>query len=376
MNINEIKEGFLSFYKDEYQKAWVDGDQKRAHRLEGVVSLFRPVTTKSEFLQLLLTEPTMVFQSMKDWRPMVAYIREKFSEQDLQVNGIYLDVLPKKGLSKETQYLFVNSQPTLCEYAFSTDAQASFLGRWLVDVYQAEVVALDGAHINLRGPMAMGEMHAENASITPRHDIYFQLLMTLGGPKFRMVEQMALSKTPVELLCEILDNQEVLQKPIMLRDIQATPIMEKGDQLITDSGHFALIRNEYKREYVLLRKLTEQKVIDIIQSTKNNLCLTSDVRALHVCMIRDMFLRLPNERFVIGVNQLGKTASLSFDANKHCFNTHGLYYKDWNDNWVEEGRIYIEEDKTFQENINAIREAYKGDLSSGIQRETKRSAKR
>lgn len=74
MNINEIKEGFLSFYKDEYQKAWVAGDQKRAHRLEGVVSLFRPVTTKSEFLQLLLTEPTMVFQSMKDWRPMVAYV--------------------------------------------------------------------------------------------------------------------------------------------------------------------------------------------------------------------------------------------------------------------------------------------------------------
>ena len=292
------------------------------------------------------------------------------------MNGIYLDVIPKKGLSKDTQYLFVNSQPTLCEYAFSTDAQASFLGRWLVDVYQAEVVALDGAHINLRGPMAMGEMHAENASITPRHDIYFQLLMTLGGPKFRMVEQMALSKTPVELLCEILDNQEVLQKPIMLRDIQATPIMEKGDQLITDSGHFALIRNEYKREYVLLRKLTEQKVIDIIQSTKNNLCLTSDVRALHVCMIRDMFLRLPNERFEIGVNHLGKTASLSFEANKHCFNTHDLYYKDWNDNWVEEGRIYLEDDKTFQENINAIREAYKGDLSSGIQRETKRSAKR
>ena len=210
MNINEIKEGFIPFFKKEYQKAWVDYDQKRLDRLDEAINLFEPVTTKSECLQLLVSEPTKVFASLKEWRPVVAYVREHFSGEDLLACGIFLDTLPEKELTEDSQCLFINSQPSLCEYALSEDVKASFLGRWLVDVYQAEVVALDGAHMNLRSPMAVGQMSSENASITPRHDVYYQPVLSLGGAKFRMAERMAQSKTADELLYEILESHEVL----------------------------------------------------------------------------------------------------------------------------------------------------------------------
>ena len=116
--------------------------------------------------------------------------------------------------------------------------------------------------------------------------------------------------------------------------------------------------------------------MDKIQATESNLSLTTDERALHICIIRDMFLRLPDERFEIGVNHLGKQAFLSFDANRHCFNTHGLYCKNGNDDWVEEGRIYLDYEKSFEENVKAIRETYEEDLSGGNKKEIKRSAKR
>ena len=376
MNIHEIKDDLLCFFKEEYEKAWVDCDQKRLHQLDEAMSLFEPVTTKSECLQLLVSEPTKLFASLREWRRMVAYIRENFSAQDLQLHGIFLDFVPEKEPTRGSQCLFINSQPTLCEYALSEDMKASFLGRWLVDVYQAEVVALDGAHINLRGSMAVGQLSSKNASITPRHDVYYQPVLSLSGAKFRMAEQMAQSKTAGELLCEILESHEVLQKPIMLDDLQATPIMEKGDQLIAESGHYALIRNVYEREYLLLRKLSEQRVIDTIQSTNHHLKMSSDVGALHVCMIRDQFLRLPNERLEIGVNHLGQPAYLSFDVNKHCFNTHGLYYENWNDKWAMEEPIYLQDNQSLEEMIKAIQEMHQKDLSSGVQKARSQSAKR
>ena len=162
----------------------------------------------------------------------------------------------------------------------------------------------------------------------------------------------------------------------MLDDLQATPIMEKGDQLIADSGHYALIRNVYEREYLLLRKLSEQRVIDIIQSTKYHLKLSGDAVALHVLMIRDQFLRLPNERMEVCENHLGQPAFLSFDANKHCFNTHGLYSKNWNDKWVMEEPIYLQDNLSLEEIIKAIQKMHQKDLSSGVQKARSQSAKR
>ena len=153
--------------------------------------------------------------------------------------------------------------------------------------------------------------------------------------------------------------------------------MEKGDQLIADRGHYALIRNEYERVYVLLRKLSEQRVIDTIQSTKSHLKLSSDAVALHVCMIRDQFLRLPNERMEVCENHLGQPAYLSFDANKHCFNTHDLYYCDpWIDKWVEEEPIYLQDNQSLEEIIKDIQNMHQKEFYRRLRESKGQSVKR
>ena len=363
MNIEEIKKGFLTFYQEAMLKAHRICDPALVKCLEESVGLIKPVHTKSEFLQLLVVDATNVFSPMKDWLSLVCYLQEHFSEKDLRDNGIVIDHLPEHEILKGSQGLFINTKPVLCEHTFSEEICGAFLGRWLVDVYRADVVALDGAHINLRGPNAKGQRASDNASVMSRHDVYYQPVMDLNDKQYQLVERMCKFKQPSELLDEILHFQGTLQKKILLHNIEPTPITEQGDQLIAEDEQYVLILNTDTRECVLSRKLSEQQVIDEIRETKENFNLeTEDLRTLHVCMLRDMFLKLPNERFEIGTNHLGQPASISFDPNKLYFNTHGLYYKNYAGHWIKEDEIYLRKGNTFVENVKNIQECYSDDL--------------
>lgn len=372
MNIEDIKQDFLSFYQQAMQKAQRICDPRLLKRLEESVGLIKTVNTKSEFLHLLVQDATTIFSPMEGWLSLVTYLQKHFSQTDLSDNGIFVDQLPDLGILKGSQALFVNTTPVLLEHTLPEELQAAFLGRWLVDVYQAKVVALDGAHINLRGPNATGQRASDKASVMSRHDVYYQPVMDLNDEQYQLVEQICKFKQPSELLDEVLHFQGNLQDKILLHNIDTTPITMQGDRLLAEGEQYALILNSDTQECVLLRKLSEQQVIDEIRASKSDFNLENEaLRTLHICMLRDMFLKLPNERLEIGTNHLGQPATISFDPNRLCFNTHGLYYKSYEGHWIREEEFYLKKNKTFVENVKNIQESYRADLKSVVKLEKK-----
>lgn len=376
-DLDQIKEGLLALYDEERLDAEKASDANRIGQLGKAVHCLGQMTTKSELLMNLRENALTLFQAVRHVEEMGAFLKDNFSVRDLSANDIYIDCLPDRQLTEGTDCLLINSRPHLIECDFSHNIHATFLGRWLVNAYEADIVALEGVHINLMDTVSTARCLGGNASAIRRQDTYFQGVLELNEVSFRELELLSRKMAPEALLEYVIQDGEDPSMPLNLVDVHAAATLEKGDQLIAENECFVLTRNALNRSYMLFQKRTEGEIIDYMRSATEAIPLNEDLVDLQACLMRETFMRLKNERLEIGRNYPGEPVTLSFDGLFRCYEPHNLYVRAGSGDWKAESSVIdMRPQLPLNSTIDRIKEKYSHVLQGTVEQQSGRSARR
>lgn len=367
----------MTLYERERQDAIKASDDKRVDQVDRATRFLASIETYSELLLNLRVNAPTLFQPVHRVEALGAFLKANCSKQDLYANAIFVDGFPTNQLMEDSDCLLINSRPTLREWVCSQQLHVTLLGQWLVDVYQAHVEALEGAHINLRDTVSTARCLADNASAIRRQDTYYQGVLDLYGVCFRELELLSRKMDPQAVLEYVIQDGEDPSMPISLYDTNATTSIEKGDQLFAENERFVLVRNAVDRSYKLFQKRSEQELVDYMRSTTKVLPLNEDLLDLEACLVRDYFLRLPGEQVEIGRNYLGEPVTLSFDTRLYSFVPHNLYVQTVGGDWrAEETTIDLVDVLPLNGMIERIKERYSQALQGAPEQKVNHSVRR
>ena len=377
MDIDHIKEGLLALYAVERLDAQKVSDDNRIGQLERAVRLLEPMITKSELLMNLRENALKLFQPVRRVEAMGSFIKDNFSAYDLRANFVFVDCFPNGKLPEGTDCLLINSSPSLRECDFAQNVHATFVGRWLVNAYEAQIVALHGAHVNLMDTVSTARCPVKNASAIRRQDTYYQGVLELNEVSFRELEILSRTKTAREVLEHVIADGEDPSMPLCPCLVHAAASLEKGDQLIAENDRFALVRNALHRSYSLCQKWTEGEVCSFMRCVTAEIPLSEDLRVLQSCLMRETFLRLPDEQMEIGRNYQGEPVTLSFDAKRYGFVPHNLYVQTGTCDWrAETSIIDLEPKLPLNRTIEKIKAQYRQVLQGVVVQKASHSVRR
>ena len=255
------------------------------------------------------------------------------SDEELAQAGIFIDLPDWDQVKWDGMALLINTLPERCRLQVDQDGQVAFLGAWTVDARRASVIALTGAHINLRDCLATVQIPSDNASVVRLPDGYYQPIARFDRPNtFRELERIFVEDGRFWLLDRL---KEQVWRPTRV-DLLAqyeTPILKKGDDLVAEDAYCALVRNAHERSYMLYLIRSEREIVQAIQACQHDCLINEDLRPLKASLVRDEFLKWPGGRRVIGKNHLGEEVSLSFDVGFQDYKPHNLYRKGGSGKW-------------------------------------------
>lgn len=358
--IETIKQAISQHYEQEKQKSQALGNQVGFQALCEAQAIIGSIQTKSELFNTLLTNGEELLKHMQQPERIGEILKTHYTPEDLQTYQIYVDSMPIGTLPKDSSCMLFNTTSQLRQGTFKQNVEATFVGSWLVDCYQASVTALKGALINLRDTRAVGGYIAKDASAIRLPDIYYQEINLIGPEKgFRVWEERLLQQSPWGLLDDLVSQTELPEKPA-LSHLSATATLVKGDDVLAENNRHTLVRNSWNQTYVLYQKFSEREVIEQIQATKDYLYMSDDLRPLQSALIRNHFSALPGERMTIGQNHLEEPITLSFNSDTQRFIPHNLIYKTNRGTFKKMEKTFVmDTNMTMQKNIEYIKNSLK-----------------
>lgn len=374
-NIEDIKSELIAIYQSELEGAESMGSPKRADALHQAVSLTEGAQTKSDLLLSLMEQYEVMLAPVQQVELFGAFLKKSMGFEVLERNGIYLDKLPKVELAKGQRYLFINSQPERAKGVLDQEIEAICMGRWHLDVWEASVKALPGTHLDLRDTLSVAQCVTNEASAIRHQDAYYERVHEIRKPSDFLSLERIFQKEGQFWALDRLKEEVGFQKEVNLLQVYAVPTNWKGDTLEAQDAHFALVRNEWDRSYLLFQIRSESAVIKAIQNCEHHCVIDPDLRNLKAALVRDEFLGLPNEQLILGHNQLGETVSLSFIANEQCFQPHNLYNKKEFGRWeLFDGVIPMSDQYTLKSQVDSIKCRFENCLKAGQALGVERSA--
>ena len=322
-----LRQELLSLYEVERDSAVEQHNLELAERLSVAQGLVSRVECKAELLQLLVEQCIQTLAPIEQAKTVGEILKAHGSDEELALAGIFIDLPDWDQVKWNGMALLINTLPERYRLQVDQDGQVAFLGAWTVDARRASVIALTGALFNLRYCLATAQIPSDNASVVQLPDGYYQPIARFDRPNtFRKLERIFVEDGRFWLLDRL---KEQVWRPTRV-DLLAqyeTPILKKGDDLVAEDAHCALVRNAHERSYMLYLIRNEREIVQAIQACQHDCLINEDLRPLKASLIRDEFLKWPGGRRVIGKNHLGEEVSLSFDVGFQDYKPHNLYRK-------------------------------------------------
>ena len=338
-------------------------DIERITSLGKAMDIIQSMDTKTDLLQGLTERSVELLKPITEVERVGGFLRDSFTNKDLIDNNVFVDRLPTDVLPKDSTCLLINSSPNLKEGGFTQDVSATIIGRWYLEVQEADVTLLHGAHVNLWGARAMGQCLVEDASMIRQQEEYYQPIRRFGQAKeFRNVESLLSTYGRFVMIDYIVPNRKEIP-PLSLSKLSATATSRKGDEVLTNYGDYTLVRNEWERSYTLFERYNVGKVIDQIKAADYHLYLDADLAPVLADVYRDQFLRLPGERMVIGQNTKGEPVTLSFNANTYKFKVDNLCPRNSKDESLRiHEEVYMDWDLAPKGQLTFIKTRFEGKI--------------
>lgn len=365
-DIDYIIVELIGLYERERAAAELDRDSIRGGEVDIILKYLDEVETRSDLLAFLSAHLGRALRPVEQVEALGRFLKEGFREEELNGAGIYLDKLPAELREQWDKGIFINTTPQRYHCSVDFDGHATFLGKWTIDVRQARVKALAGAHANVRD--ALGDAYAPTlkSSSVRLPDTYYQKIEAFNKLfDFSKLER-RVQNGDVSALIDSIKEQVGLTESLALLNTTVTPVLKRGDQVIASDNQFVLVRNEFERQYYFFQKRSEAEVVKAINACQHHCVINDDLHKLKAALVRDEFLKQPDERMVIGTNQMGEVASLKFDMDKFAFRPENLYEKGKFGRWIAfSNPIPLSTDYTLNAQLDSIKCHFEDCLKAG-----------
>ena len=332
-SVDQIKEELKDLYVHEQEEAQFRVDRDRATRINIALKLLDGVETRSDLMSFLSADKGAMLFPVGDAEALGRVLRAGFAEEELNQVGIYLDKQPAEMGEHCAGAVLINTTPNRYHCSVDFDGSVTFLGKWMVDVRQAEVFALAGVHANARGSLAVVDVQSMDASAVRLPGTYYQKIEKFNDLySFSQLERRFQTENVYSIL-DAVKEKVGFTDGLSLLETTATPALERGDQVIASDKWFTLVRNELSRSYHMFQHRSEDQVVRAIYASQHDCIISDDLLPLKAALVRDEFLRMPGERLVLGKNQQGEIASLKFDMSYFAFLPENLYKKEQFGRW-------------------------------------------
>ena len=375
-NFEKIKEGLLVTYGLEELLAKGKHDFERVTLLGKAMDIIESMDTKTDLLQGLTERSVELLKPIENVEGIGGYLRDAFRAKDLIDNNVFIDRLPTGVLPKDSTCILINSTPHLMEGRFAQDVSATIIGKWYLEVQDADVTLLQGAHVNLWGSRAMGQCLVENASMIRRQEEYYQPIRRFDQPReFREVEDLLSTYGRFVMLDHIVPDRKEIPE-LSLSKLSATATSRKGDEILTNYGDYTLVRNEWERSYTLFERYNVHEVIDRIKAADYHLYLDADLSPVLADVYRGQILRMPGERWEIGQNTKGEPVTLWFDANTYKFKVNNLCPRNSRDESLRiREEVYMDWDLAPRGQLAFIKTRFEGRILPRYEQKTESETK-
>lgn len=326
-DIDYIIVELIGLYERERAAAELDGDSIRGEEVDLILESLDEVETRSDLIAFLSAHQGRALRPVEQVEALGRFLKEGFREEELNGAGIYLDNIPAELREQWDKGIFINTTPQRYHCSVDFDGHATFLGKWTIDVRQAHVKALAGVHANVRDALGYAYAPSLKSSSVRLPDTYYQKIEVFNELyDFSKLERQ-FQNEDVSAIFDSIKEQVGLTESLALLDTSATPVLKRGDQVIASDNQFVLVRNEFERHYYFFQKRSEAEVVQAINACQHHCVINDDLHKLKAALVRDEFLKQPDERIVLGTNQNGEVVSLKFDMDKFAFRPENLYEK-------------------------------------------------